>query len=159
MSQELQDLLLARGATVAAAESLTGGQLAARLTALPGSSQSFVGGVVAYATRIKKTVLGVPPGVVQERGVVSAECAVAMARGVRDLMATTYGVATTGVAGPQPQEGLPPGTVWIAVAGPEGAWPALLTLTGDRAQIQAAACDEALAALADVLRREDPRLG
>jgi PncC family amidohydrolase len=159
MTQAIQDRLVARGETVATAESITGGQLAARLTQLPGSSFSYVGGVVAYATRTKESVLGVPAAVVADSGVVSAECAVAMATGVRDLMGSTYGVSTTGVAGPERQDGLPPGTVWICVAGPDGAWPSRLELSGDRSTIQGATCDAALSALGAILRREEPGLG
>ena len=159
MTQALQDRLVARGETVATAESITGGQLAARLTQLPGSSFAFVGGVVAYATRAKEAVLGVPAAVVAAHGVVSAECAVAMATGVRELMRSTYGVSTTGVAGPERQDGLPPGTVWVAVAGPDGAWPTLLELSGDRATIQEATVEAALSALEAILRREVPGLG
>lgn len=159
MTQALQDQLVRMDATVATAESLTGGQLAARLTALPGSSESFVGGVVAYATEVKVRSLGVSESLVEEHGVVSGECAVAMAHGVRDLMSATYAVSTTGVAGPEDQEGKPPGTVWIAVAGPRGARPTLLQLEGDRETVQRATCDAALEALEDVLRREEPGLG
>ncbi len=113
-------LLIARGATVATAESLTGGRLAAALTSVPGASACVVGGVVAYATAVKVAVLGVPADLVAEHGVVSGECAAAMARGSRDLLGTTYAMATTGVAGPDPQEGHPAGHVWVAVAGPRG---------------------------------------
>jgi PncC family amidohydrolase len=159
VTQELQDQLVRMESTVATAESLTGGQLAARLTALPGSSASFVGGVVSYATEVKVDVLGVPAEVIDKHGVVSGECAVAMAEGVRDLLGTTYGVSTTGVAGPERQEGKEPGTVWIAVAGPAGAAPSRLQLEGGREDVQRAACEAALAALTDVLRREEPALG
>ena len=77
----VQDLLLERGETVATAESLTGGRLAARLTDAPGASKTYLGGVVAYATSVKQAVLGVPEGLVEQHGVISAECALAMARG------------------------------------------------------------------------------
>ena len=80
----VHELLLERGATVATAESLNGGQLSARLTAAPGASDTFLGGVVSYATELKVEVLGVPEAVVTTHGVISAECAIAMARGVRD---------------------------------------------------------------------------
>ena len=99
------ETLAGRGETLATAESLTGGQLSARLTDVPGASRCFVGGVVSYATRVKVSLLGVPAEVVEEYGVVSEECAAAMAHGVRDRLAATYGLATTGVAGPDSQEG------------------------------------------------------
>ncbi|PVG82045.1 CinA family protein [Nocardioides gansuensis] len=159
MSQALQDRLVELGSTVATAESLTGGALAVRLTQLPGSSDVFLGGVVAYATEVKESVLGVPEQVVREHGVISGECAVAMASGVRDLLSATYGLSTTGVAGPEPQEGQPPGTVWIAVAGPEGVETRLLELEGDRTDVQSATCDEALSLLGGILRMEGSVLG
>jgi PncC family amidohydrolase len=153
------ELLAGRGETLATAESLTGGLLSARLTDVPGASRSFVGGVVSYATRVKVSALGVPPAVVQEHGVVSEECALAMASGVRDRFEASWGVATTGVAGPDLQDGLPVGTVWVAVALPHGGAEARrLSLSGGRAAIRAAACEAALALLADLVpdsRREE----
>ncbi|MFN8194170.1 MAG: CinA family protein [Nocardioidaceae bacterium] len=150
----LLPLLRERGETVATAESLTGGRLAARITSVPGASLTFVGGVVSYATSVKVQVLGVPRELVERRGVVSAECAQAMATGVRSLLGTTYGVSTTGVAGPDPQDGLPQGTVFVGLAGPDETTAVALTLTGDRQAIQAATCDAAVAALFGVLHRE-----
>ena len=94
------DLLRAAGATLATAESLTGGRLAALLTAVPGASAVYRGGVVAYASDVKVDVLGVPAAVVERYGVVSPECAGEMARAVRGLTGSTYGLSTTGVAGP-----------------------------------------------------------
>ena len=142
------ETLAGRGQTLATAESLTGGLLAARLTDVPGASRSFVGGVVSYATRVKLSLLAVPDEVVQEHGVVSEECALAMARGVRDRLDATWGLATTGVAGPDEQEGKPAGTVWVAVADAFGAVGHRLSLTGDRPAIRQATCDAVLEILA-----------
>jgi nicotinamide-nucleotide amidase len=155
----VHELLMERGATVATAESLTGGQLSARLTAAPGASDTFLGGVVSYATELKVEVLGVPEAVVTTHGVISAECAIAMARGVRSLTGATYAVSTTGVAGPAEQEGKPAGTVFVGIAGPSGVSALSLELVGDRGTITARTCDEALAALADTLREEETALG
>ena len=152
-------LLQEHGATVATAESLTGGQLAARLTSVPGASASYVGGVVSYATSVKTAVLGVPAGLVERHGVVSAECARAMAAGVRRLVGSSYAVSTTGVAGPDGQDGVPPGTVFVGLSGPDGEAALALDLTGDRVAIQAATCEAALEALLAVLRREHGGLG
>jgi PncC family amidohydrolase len=145
------EVLARRGETLATAESLTGGLLSARLTDVPGASRSFVGGVVSYATRVKVSALGVPPAVVQEHGVVSEQCALAMADGVRDRLDATWGVATTGVAGPDRQEGRAVGTVWVALSGPAGATARLLDLSGDRTAIRRSAGDAALELLADEL--------
>lgn len=152
-------LLESRGATVAAAESLTGGRLSALLSEVPGSSSTFVGGVVSYATEMKVEVLGVPLDLVEDHGVVSAECAMVMARGVRALTSATYGLSTTGVAGPAEQEGKPPGTVFVGVAGPESASSVSLELEGDRAEIVHQTCEQALTTLVDALRREETSLG
>ncbi|TDD83733.1 CinA family nicotinamide mononucleotide deamidase-related protein [Actinomadura rubrisoli] len=111
-------LLAERSATVAAAESLTGGLIGAELTAMPGSSATFAGGVVAYATELKARLLGVPEGLLAEHGAVHPDVAAAMAEGVRARLGATYGVGVTGVAGPEPQDGHPVGTVYIGVAGP-----------------------------------------
>jgi nicotinamide-nucleotide amidase len=157
--RQIVALLTARDATVATAESLTGGRLAASLTSVPGASACVTGGVVAYATRVKVDVLGVPADLVAEHGVVSGECAAAMATGVRDLLGTTYAMATTGVAGPDQQEGHPAGHVWVAVAGPDGVETRLLTLAGDRSAVQEATCRHALSVLAGMLTREEPALG
>ena len=158
MAADILESLAHRGETVATAESLTGGLLSARLTDVPGASRSFVGGVVSYATRVKVSVIDVPPDVVERHGVVSEQCAAAMARGVRRRLEATWGVATTGVAGPDGQDGLPVGTVWVAVAGPERARARLLALTGERRAIREATCEAALSLLQDLLR-EEPGLG
>lgn len=148
---EVEQLLRDAGHTLATAESLTGGRLAAALTAVPGASDVFRGGVVAYATEVKVAVLGVPEDVVATVGVVSAECAAVMARGVRSLIGATYGVATTGVAGPTEQEGKPVGTVFVAVDGPAGGRTLALELSGHREQVVDRTCEEALGALAALL--------
>jgi len=153
------ELLERRGATLATAESLTGGRVAAALTAVPGSSAVFVGGVVAYATVVKESVLGVPLALIEEHGVVSAECARAMALGVRALTGATYAVSTTGVAGPGEQDGVRPGTVYVGVAGPGSPIAVALELSGDRAAVQQQATREALSAVAAILDVEETRLG
>jgi PncC family amidohydrolase len=151
--------LAERGETLATAESLTGGLLAARLTDVPGASRSFVGGVVSYATRVKVSLLDVPADLVARHGVISEECALAMASGVRARLDSTWGVATTGVAGPDRQEGRPAGTVWVAVAGPDHQQARELALTGDRQAVRRATCDAVLGLLDGILAREEPGLG
>jgi nicotinamide-nucleotide amidase len=148
-------LLQDRGETVATAESLTGGRLAALLTGVPGASQSYVGGVVAYATSVKEDVLGVPLALVERYGVVSAECALAMARGAAAVTGATWGIGTTGVAGPDGQDGHPPGTVHVGLVGPGVSTALALELVGGRAAIQDRTCQEALSALAGILSGKD----
>lgn len=140
-------LLERRGASLAVAESLTGGLVAAELTSVPGASRSFRGSVTAYATEVKALVLGVDPGLLADRGAVDPDVARAMAEGVRRTLDADWGAATTGVAGPDPQDGKPVGTVYVAVAGPDGAEVLPLRLEGDRAGIRAAATAAVLALL------------
>ena len=158
-ARRLLEDLEQRGATLATAESLTGGRLATAVTAVPGASRVYVGGLVAYSTELKQQLLGVPRSVVDEHGVVSAACARAMAEGARSATGATYAVSTTGVAGPDPQEGRPVGTVYVAVAGPASTQVTALELAGDRAGVQERTCREALAAVAAVLHGEEPALG
>src|SRR5881397_2978130 len=104
--------LLERGQRVGCAESLTGGQLATLLSVTPGASATFVGGVVTYATELKRRLLGVTAELV-----VSGECAVQMATGACELLAADWTLSTTGVAGPERQEDQPVGTVFVGLAG------------------------------------------
>ena len=140
-------LLRERGRSVATAESVTGGLVAAALTDVPGASAVVLGGVVSYATAVKRDVLGVPQELLDRHGAVSPECAAAMAEGVRALMAADWGVATTGVAGPEPSEGHPVGTVHVAVAGEHGTVTSALHLYGSRADVRLAAVTGALTLL------------
>jgi len=151
--------LRASGATVATAESLTGGRLAVALTDTPGASETFLGGVVTYATELKASVLDVDTRLIDQYGVVSPECAKAMASGVRALTGATFGIATTGVAGPGEQEGKPAGTVFVGIAGPGLLEAVALELQGRREQIQDRTVREALDAFEAVLRREETALG
>lgn len=151
LAAQLVAALLGRGQTVATAESLTGGLLAGFLTSVPGASEVFLGGVVSYSTDVKQELLGVPEDVVRQHGVVSAPCAEAMASGARDLVRTTYALSTTGVAGPDTQEGKPVGTVYVGVAGPEGVSSLPLDLDGDRAGIREGSCVAAMSALLSAL--------
>jgi nicotinamide-nucleotide amidase len=114
-------LLIDQGLTIAVAESLTGGQLVASLIDTPGASAVVLGGVVAYNTALKETVLGVPSSLLEERGAVDPEVARRMASGVRTALSVAgrpadVGLATTGVAGPDSQDGQPVGTVWVGLA-------------------------------------------
>lgn len=110
--------LLERGETVAVAESLTGGLLSARLTATPGSSATFRGGLVVYATDLKATLAGVDVGLLSERGPVDPAVAESLARGARERLGASWGIGVTGVAGPEPQGNQPVGTVFLALVGP-----------------------------------------
>ena len=106
--------LCGTGETLAVAESLTGGLLAATLVDVPGASQVFRGGLVVYATDLKATLAGVPAELLDERGPVDPDVAVALADGARERCGADWGLATTGVAGPDPQDGMAVGTVYVA---------------------------------------------
>jgi nicotinamide-nucleotide amidase len=155
LSAEVIGLLIARGETVAVAESLTGGLLAAALTATPGASGAFRGGVVAYATDLKNSLLGVSQDLLDRHGAVHPAVAAAMAEGARRRMAATVGAATTGVAGPDPAGGQAVGTVHIAVASARNNAARALALSGDRHQIRSAAVEHSLDLLLSVLREDN----
>lgn len=144
--------LVAAGATVAVAESLTGGLLGAALSELPGSSAAFRGGLQVYATDLKAALAGVPQEVLDAHGAVSEQTAAALAAGARTRLGATYGLGVTGVAGPDEQEGKPVGTVHLAVSGPDGEQVRSLRLPGDRQRVRLLAVTTAL----DLLRRQLP---
>ncbi|MBY8881950.1 CinA family protein [Actinacidiphila acidipaludis] len=150
---EVLRLLEDAGWTLAVAESLTGGLVAAEIASVPGASRSFRGSVTAYATDVKHLVLGVDAGLLAARGAVDPDVARNMAEGVRDRLVADWGVSTTGVAGPDPQDGKPVGTVFVAVAGPAGTEVRALELSGDRAAIRTASVAAVLDLLTAELRR------
>lgn len=143
------------GATVATAESLTGGLLGAAFTAVPGVSRAYRGGVIAYASDAKAALLGVPAETLRGHGAVAAATAAAMAQGARERLAATYGISTTGVAGPDPAEGKPPGTVHVGVAGPGAPRTVLCELAGDRDQVRRSSCAAALRLLLETIALDE----
>lgn len=150
LAARVHALLLERQQTVATAESLTAGLVGAALTDLAGSSATYRGGVIVYATELKAELLGVSEDLLGERGAVDPDVATAMAVGVRERLGADWGLALTGVAGPDPQDGKPPGLVYLGLAGPNGPATAIeLRLSGDRAAVRMGARDAALRALGD----------
>lgn len=137
-------LLEERGETLATAESLTGGMVGAALTDVPGVSAVYRGGVVVYATDLKAKLAGVPEDLLGAVGPVHPDTAAALATGVRERLGATYGLATTGVAGPDPQAGIEAGTVYVAAAGPGSVQVRKLQLTGDRTAIRRASVQAVL---------------
>lgn len=126
-------LLSASGKTVSAAESCTGGTIAAMLTSVPGASEYFLGSVTSYANSVKAGVLGVPAEIIEKHGAVSSECVAAMAEGVRRITGSDFSVATSGIAGPGGgSEAKPVGTVWIGVSSIEGTKTYRMVFKGDR---------------------------
>jgi nicotinamide-nucleotide amidase len=155
-AEDLVARLTAGGQTVAVAESLTGGLVAGALTDVAGASVVVRGGVLAYATDLKARLLGVDEVLLARQGAVGAEVAAQMARGVRTLMSATYGLATTGVAGPGPADGKPAGTVYVAVVGPASTRVKALSLSGDRGDVRARSVLAVLALLAEELDAPGP---
>ncbi len=147
-AERVHRLLGDRGETLAVAESLTGGLLAATLVDVPGASGTFRGGLIVYATDLKASLAGVSPTLLDQRGPVDGEVATQLAEGAARTCGADWGLATTGVAGPEPQGGHEPGTVWVGVAGPGGSSATLLALTGSRADIRNATVKHALALFA-----------
>ena len=153
LAGQVLDRLRADGQTVAVAESLTGGMVASRLTDTPGASATFRGGVVVYATDLKADLLGAD---VATHGAVSSETAAALAEGVRERLGSTWGLSTTGVAGPDEQEGQPVGTLHVGLAGPMGTVTrALRVPAADRAHVVPRVDVGHL--VAQIARRDHPR--
>ena len=145
------EMLIAKGQTLAAAESCTGGALSAKFTAMNGASSYFMGGVVSYSNEVKNQVLGVRAEDLETYGAVSEPVARQMAEGVRRVCGTTWGVSTTGIAGPTggtPDK--PVGTVWMAVAGPNGT----KALCLNHGRLRAQNIEKAAAAAINMLRKE-----
>jgi nicotinamide-nucleotide amidase len=154
LAAEAVGALRSAHATVATAESLTGGLLCATLVSVPGASDVVRGGIVAYAPALKTELLGIDAAFIAEQGTVTSGVALAMAVAARDRLGATYGLSTTGVAGPGPAEGKSAGTVHIAVAGPDETWTTRLELDGDRDTIRRQTVDALLSWLVARLGEE-----
>lgn len=139
--------LKARGMTCATAESCTGGGIGAAITAVPGASEVFMGGVISYDNSVKRDVLGVSAEILETVGPVSAQCAAQMAKGVRDLLKTDLAVSVTGLAGPGGDGVHPAGYVWFGVASPKGVITENKIFPGDRAAVRTAAVSHAISLL------------
>jgi nicotinamide-nucleotide amidase len=148
--------LVERGETVATAESLTGGLVAATIVEIPGVSAIYRGGLVVYATELKATLAGVPAVLLAERGPVDPQVAAALAAGARERCGADWGIATTGVAGPDPQDGKPVGLVYVAVASATASAVRELQLTGNRADIRTESVTAVLRLLSDTVREAAP---
>ncbi len=155
LARQIVEVLTARGQTVAVAESLTGGLVAAALTSIPGASVVVRGGIVAYATDLKAALLGVPADLLARYGPVDPGVAASMAAGIRTRLAASYGMSTTGVAGPGPADGKPQGTVFIAVDGPSGPVGSGFQLAGDRQEVRTQVVHLVLSLLVSVLREDE----
>lgn len=142
--------LVARGQTLSVAESVTAGGLGSAITSTPGASQVFLGGVIAYSNEVKINILGVDGSLIEKHNVVSEEVANAMADAVRAKFGTTWGIATTGIAGPGDYQGIPEGTVWVAIRGPVNQT-IQLQLDSGREAIRTGAISSAIGTFARIL--------
>lgn len=155
LSSRVGNLLRQRGWKLAVAESCTGGLVADRITDIPGSSEYFLGGIVAYAYETKARLLGVTWETLQTHGAVSRETALAMARGGRAALGADLAISISGVAGPgggTPEK--PVGTTWIGLCGPDGEWARHFVWRGNRWQNKASSAEAALQMLLDYLQGE-----
>lgn len=151
LATEIIAILRQRNETLSTAESITAGELSNAITSIPGSSDIFIAGLSAYTSAIKISHLGVDSELITKHTVISEEVAQAMAHGALKTFATTWAIATTGVAGPGPSDGFDAGTVWIAIAGPIKQ-SVELSLSGEREIIRNATTASAIGTFARILR-------
>ena len=151
LSTTIVESLKSTGETLSIAESLTGGALTSEIVSVPGASHILKGSIVAYSVEIKVHELSVSQDIIDKVGVVSEEVALAMADGVKARMNSTWSIASTGVAGPGPHHGIPAGTVWLAIVGPDTRETVKLALEGDRERVRRGAVESALGLVARIL--------
>lgn len=150
LAHQIIELLKERKETLSVVESCTGGLISSSITDISGASKVFVGGVIVYATEMKRKMLGIPPEIFNY-GVISQEMAKAMALSVKNFTGSDYSIAITGNLGPDTMEGKPRGLIYIAVATPEKVYVKELNLKGDRFSNKREATEEALKLLLEVL--------
>ena len=151
MVKELISTLALQSETLVTAESITAGGLSSAITSVEGSSQIFLGAIVAYRNIVKANVLGVDQSIIDKYTVYSQEVAVAMAQAVREKFGATWAIATTGVAGPGPSDGIASGTVWVAIYGPV-THTLELSLSGGRQSVRNATVATAIGSFTRILR-------
>ena len=151
LSSTIVESLKSKGESLSVAESITGGALTSEIVSVPGASHILKGSIVAYSVEIKMRELSVPQELIDRAGVVSEEVALGMADGIRARMNTTWSIASTGVAGPGPHQGIAAGTVWLAIVGPNTRETVKLALEGDREKVRRGAVESALGVFARIL--------
>lgn len=150
-AEKIVQLLRDRHETITCAESITGGALTSALVSIPGASHVLRGSIVAYSSEIKIQELNVDSALIEEKGVVSEEVALAMATGIKNKFSANWAVALTGVAGPGALHGIPAGTVWLALLGPGVQETVKLEMTGEREMVRRGAVESALGVLERIL--------
>jgi nicotinamide-nucleotide amidase len=152
LSAKVIDLLRERRETISCAESITGGALTAALVSVSGASDVLLGSIVAYSKEIKISQLGLSAELINDKGLVSKEVAIAMAKGARQRLGSSWAISSTGSAGPTALDGSSPGEIWIAILGPDSQESVKYSLNGARQEVISGAVESALTLLERILR-------
>jgi PncC family amidohydrolase len=152
LAAKVIDLLRERRESISCAESITGGALTAALVSISGASDVLLGSIVAYSKEMKINQLGLSAELITEKGLVSKEVALEMARGARQILGSSWAISSTGSAGPRALDGSSPGEIWIAIVGPDRQESMKLSLNGARQEVISGAVESALTLLERILR-------
>ena len=152
LAAKVIDLLRERSESISCAESITGGALTAALVSISGASDVLLGSIVAYSKEMKMNQLGLSAELIDEKGLVSKEVALEMARGARQKLGSSWAISSTGSAGPRALDGSSPGEIWIAIVGPDRQESVKLSLNGARQEVISGAVESALTLLERILR-------
>ncbi|MFZ9944110.1 MAG: CinA family protein [Candidatus Nanopelagicaceae bacterium] len=152
LAAKVIDLLRERRQTISCAESITGGALTAALVSVSGASDVLLGSIVAYSKEIKISQLGLSAELIDDKGLVSKEVAIAMAKGARQRLGSSWAISSTGSAGPTALDGSSPGEIWIAILGPDRQESVKFSLNGARQEVISGAVESALTLLERILR-------
>jgi nicotinamide-nucleotide amidase len=152
LAAKVIDLLRERRQTISCAESITGGALTAALVSVSGASDVLLGSIVAYSKEIKISQLGLSAELIDDKGLVSKEVAIAMAKGARQRFGSSWAISSTGSAGPTALDGSSPGEIWIAILGPDRQESVKFSINGARQEVISGAVESALTLLERILR-------
>ena len=152
LAAKVIDLLRERSESISCAESITGGALTAALVSISGASDVLLGSIVAYSKEMKINQLGLSAELIDERGLVSKEVALEMAKGAKQKLGSSWAISSTGSAGPRALDGSSPGEIWIAIVGPDRQESVKLSLNGARQEVISGAVESALTLLERILR-------
>ncbi|MFZ9043079.1 MAG: CinA family protein [Candidatus Nanopelagicaceae bacterium] len=152
LAAKVIDLLRERRQTISCAESITGGALTAALVSVSGASDVLLGSIVAYSKEIKISQLGLSAELIDDKGLVSKEVAIAMAKGARQRLGSSWAISSTGSAGPTALDGSSPGEIWIAILGPDRQESVKFSLNGARQEVISGAVESAITLLERILR-------
>ena len=152
LAAKVIDLLRERRQTISCAESITGGAITSELVSVSGASDVLLGSIVAYSKEIKISQLGLSAELIDDKGLVSKEVAIAMAKGARQRLGSSWAISSTGSAGPTALDGSSPGEIWIAILGPDRQESVKFSINGARQEVISGAVESALTLLERILR-------